>query len=307
MPPQGSKNNGQNGGLFVFFDDMRHFRKGPSSAAVQGVYVRALGIRESMKAGLVDRRGGTGDYLFMYLYDPEIVNEGKTIRHDREKLLVIWPPGEMHRFGNARKPWLHSWMHCEGGRIAPLLQESRLPLNRIIPLPDPSVFEKYLIAIYNEITAYRKEDAVIVENLFHNLVRELSRQIRGEEEFLFLRPAIQKAKAFVEAHYTKPLMVNDLASMAAMSESHFRSEYRKCAGLSPMAHVIELRMLEAAMLVTNRNLRIREVAAAVGFDDLYYFSKRFKKRFGVSPRAYRLTCATVAGGKPLKYVDEACE
>ncbi len=46
-------------------------------------------------------------------------------------------------------------------------------------------------------------------------------------------------------------------------------------------------MRHAAHLLANRNLTISEIALQVGYDDLFHFSKTFKKHFGASPRSYR--------------------
>ena len=54
-----------------------------------------------------------------------------------------------------------------------------------------------------------------------------------------------------------------------------------------MAYVATLRMHRAAYLLADENLRISEIGAMVGYDDLYYFSRCFKKHYGLSPRAMR--------------------
>ena len=54
-----------------------------------------------------------------------------------------------------------------------------------------------------------------------------------------------------------------------------------------MAYVIGQRLQQAAYLLRDRNLRITDVARQVGYEDLFYFSKLFKDRYGVSPREFR--------------------
>ncbi|MBI4977291.1 MAG: helix-turn-helix transcriptional regulator [Spirochaetes bacterium] len=264
---------------------IKYFRHYPSGN--ERCYIRALGLNERMPPALIDRPKGKDDYLFMYFYDPVTVQAGGEIKHDTKGFLIIWPPGERHYYGNPTARWLHSWMHCDGSVIGHYLSESAVALNSMLPLLHPAVFERYIAALYQEITAYRTEDTVITENLFHNMVRELSRELRGSAESGFIPENVQRVREHIESHYTQTMAIADLSAMANLTPAHFGTVYKRHVGLAPVEHIIELRMLEASTLLANRNMKIGEVASAVGYDDIYHFSKLFKKRFGVNPRAYR--------------------
>ena len=54
-----------------------------------------------------------------------------------------------------------------------------------------------------------------------------------------------------------------------------------------MAHHMHLRVQKAAGLIASSNMRMQEIAAGVGFDDPYYFSRAFKNHLQVSPMSYR--------------------
>ena len=53
-----------------------------------------------------------------------------------------------------------------------------------------------------------------------------------------------------------------------------------------MDNYINLKMQEAIRLLTQKNLKIKEVANILGYNDPYYFTRIFTKRFGASPGAY---------------------
>ena len=75
-----------------------------------------------------------------------------------------------------------------------------------------------------------------------------------------------------------------MARTAGMSVSSLSARFKKTFGLAPKAYLLQYRMRHAAHLLANRNLTISEIATQVGYDDLFHFSKTFKKHFGTSPR-----------------------
>ncbi len=76
-----------------------------------------------------------------------------------------------------------------------------------------------------------------------------------------------------------------LSQLMFMSKETLR---RKCLAhfnVAPAAHIQEVRLQQAKLLLKQNNLKVSEVAYAIGFDSLSYFSKAFKKYHGVSPSA----------------------
>ena len=81
--------------------------------------------------------------------------------------------------------------------------------------------------------------------------------------------------------------VSRYASAAGMSESGFYAAFKRWAGVSPVVYKNSIRMRAAASMLQNTSLAIAEIARRVGFEDPYYFSRKFHCHFGVSPRAFR--------------------
>jgi AraC family transcriptional regulator of arabinose operon len=89
------------------------------------------------------------------------------------------------------------------------------------------------------------------------------------------------------------LLVDTDWSLAACAEecqlslSRLQHLFRDDVGVSMGAWREQHRLRQAAEDLDHRQLRIAEVAAQNGFDDPLYFSRRFKKYYGISPRAWR--------------------
>ena len=89
-------------------------------------------------------------------------------------------------------------------------------------------------------------------------------------------------------HLNQPLKVANLSMMINVSPSHFFALFKRQTGLSPIDFFIRLRMRHARQLLSTTTLSVKEVAAALGYDDAFYFSRLFKAVYAVSPSLYRL-------------------
>jgi AraC-like DNA-binding protein len=107
---------------------------------------------------------------------------------------------------------------------------------------------------------------------------------RARDESLAVRLALE----CMASRYAEPgLALADLAAAAHLSLDHFGRVFRAATGATPMRRLRTLRVEQACRLLTQTSLRIGEVAASVGFDDPYHFSRVFHQVAGMGPRQYR--------------------
>lgn len=133
-------------------------------------------------------------------------------------------------------------------------------------------------------TRHRHRDRWIENGLDRLLL--LTAQLHEEPRFS-LDPRIQEAVTRLQDRLSAPHRVADLARGVHLSDSRFAHLFRRELGRSPMAYLEELRLDEAQRLLLRTDLRVKEIAACVGFTDPYYFSARFRKQFGRAPSAWR--------------------
>ena len=92
---------------------------------------------------------------------------------------------------------------------------------------------------------------------------------------------------YINAHYTEALSVEKLAEDQEMCAGYYSKMFIKHIGTSPRDYFVRLRLQNAAILLTQSDMSITEIAASVGYNDPLYFSRIFKKNFSLSPAAYR--------------------
>jgi len=110
---------------------------------------------------------------------------------------------------------------------------------------------------------------------------------------------IQQSIHYMMQHLNQPLQVAELAEAAHTSPSHFFVLFKRWAGLSPIDYFIRLRMRQACRLLAATSMSVKEVAAVLGYDDPFYFSRLFKSVNGTPPTGYRLRMEESEQGQGL--------
>jgi AraC-like DNA-binding protein/mannose-6-phosphate isomerase-like protein (cupin superfamily) len=98
---------------------------------------------------------------------------------------------------------------------------------------------------------------------------------------------IGKAIDYIENNFHNNIYVQQLAELTFMSVRNFQRVFKEATGLSPNDYLLDMRIQYASKLLTETDSAIYDVSGRVGISDWFYFSKAFKKKFGVSPLNYR--------------------
>jgi AraC family transcriptional regulator, arabinose operon regulatory protein len=253
-----------------------------------GFQINRLGLHEKMRPCMVDRPQGTNDYLLMFFHSEVWVRstEGETCWATPG--LMVWTPPDGHYYGNLQSAWSHSWMHCSGPEVGAILKACAIPVRKRIPVADPSLMEHFILEAMAELGGWSRPDATILRNYFENFARSVSRHISRPRRPKQLAPAgLLAVRSYVEQHFMERLSLGRLASQAGWSPPHLCTEFRRFFGIPVIQFVQQLRMNRAIYLLRDHNRRIGEIGNAVGYADLYTFSKMFKRCVGLSPTEFR--------------------
>jgi AraC-like DNA-binding protein len=98
---------------------------------------------------------------------------------------------------------------------------------------------------------------------------------------------IWKARKFIKEHSAEELSLTKVAKAANISRNHLSEKFKQVTGTNFVEYVARARFERACELLRDVDLRISEIAFAVGFQSLSQFNRVFKKFSGKSPSAYR--------------------
>ena len=94
-------------------------------------------------------------------------------------------------------------------------------------------------------------------------------------------------ESYLAVHYAKDITLDNLAQHFYLSKNYLCDMFRSTTGTTVLNFLIKIRLAFAARLLQTSEHSIREIADMVGYDDSAYFSRAFKKFYGVSPEAWR--------------------
>lgn len=99
---------------------------------------------------------------------------------------------------------------------------------------------------------------------------------------------VMEAINFISEHYQDTdISVGVIAQSLGISEGHLSHTFKKETDYTVMAYITRIRMSAAMKLLADCRNKVYEVAEAVGYRDIAYFSSSFKKIVGVSPSEYQ--------------------
>jgi len=238
------------------------------------------------------RPNGSGDYLFLlFLSNMLVTFEGKQEIAQPGSCLLYTPdyPQEYEAEGKFQNSYLHFYSD------EAFLSKYQIPVNQIFYPKNPEKISQYLKDIYYEYLGkgpyYReKSDALIRELLICISLDFLSQPLLSlETENVFTQ--FQKLRMDMLVNCHQDWSIKKLCSEISLEKSQFYYYYKKFFNTTPKIELLHTRIDKAKNLLTNQALQVQQVADLCGFQNIYHFTRYFKKMCGCSPSEYAKTRA----------------
>lgn len=145
-----------------------------------------------------------------------------------------------------------------------------------------------------EIRAAQPGSDTIVQALLDTVFAYALREIAAEHgragqgwSHAVADPQVRRALTLMHERSAHPWTLDELAQQAGLSRTALAERFRDAMGDTPLNHLRVLRMQRAMRLLAETDHKLEVVAAEVGYQDAFSFSKVFKRTLGLSPKAFR--------------------
>jgi AraC family transcriptional regulator of arabinose operon len=204
-------------------------------------------------------------------------------------MFTVWPGPKQFNYGALwGGVWEEYYFCVRGSGLERLTRSGLFPKDgRVYPLSDPVP----IMALYRElIGAARGEnpgDADRAALIAERLLLEMYYSRASTRAALSAGKSIEAVLQYCRQHLAEEIDFAALARQNAMSYSSLRQKIRQLTGAGPAQYVTALRCDAARKLLSATDLGVKQIAARVGIDDPYAFSRVFKRHVGLSPQHYR--------------------
>lgn len=254
----------------------------------EGLYPTAMGYYPQA-AGHRMQRQQHGDYLLIYC------TEGKGRLHcdDRSYRIgqgdfVLLAKGQAHSYqANSKQPWTIYWLHFNGRLAENFFQHSQMSSPVIHIGVQPRVVRIFDGLSELRRSAYRMEEFIQGCHQLQALLSYIALLARQQRPQSGEALDWERLRATMQERVHSQLNLDELAASVNLSKYHFTKKFKSWSGQSPIQYFINMKIQRACYLLDSSAKSVKQVAAAVGYDDPYYFSRLFKKVIGHSPRDYR--------------------
>ncbi len=149
--------------------------------------------------------------------------------------------------------------------------------------PPSEEFLNFCIDSLDDIGAFFTPEKLMnsLQNIVDFLLNEYGEFIGNKRHWLF-----DQITGYIKENYTSPLTMKDVASKFYLNPCYFCKLFKNETGLTFTHYLMRLRIEEAKKLLLS-NKKMYDIAAAVGYDNVQYFSTIFKEIEGVTPSQYR--------------------
>ncbi len=263
----------------------------------KALYATHIGRFDTARHHFVSRNQGAPEHIFIACLSGAGVCD---LEHRRWRLeeghAIVLPPGVQHRYhADEASPWTIFWIHFRG-RDA--LDHCRaMGVSRAEPrfwIGDMPRIAAAFEEVYSHVLGgYTDRDLLALSTSLARLfglcrLHQRAPGTRGRETEERVLAAIR----FMHEHVNRMLRLEECARAAGWSPSHFSMAFKRQVNIAPMEFFARLKTARACELLKTTDASIEEVAALLGFDDAFYFSRFFKKHQQLSPARYRRVFAS---------------
>ncbi len=239
------------------------------------------------------------------------VNGSGYVASDRGRFRVepfhlAWLSGFSAQWADEDTPWEVLWMRVEGHQMEhawAILSVVERPVFAGLPEEETrKVFQHVNDLLRNRSsTADAALNCRVAELLGYLVQSREAKEPLSQQDIQNGYPEFRSAIEQMAADPKRSWRAGELAKLCGLSERHFFRRFKEATGFSPINWLRRERISFAQAKLLKNGSSIKQIADEVGYNDVFFFSRDFKRHTGSCPSEYRKERSSTANGKSESY------
>ncbi len=257
------------------------------------LHVCSMGYYPKAKDHYTYRKKGLPEnFIFYCVHGEGWYQVGKQRYEVAANEFFILPQNTEHSYGSSQEhPWSIYWIHF-GGDSLPELNDVQAVQQHFKPfhVKNNGDVLPLFTKMYKTLELGYSIDNLLFANmclshflaLFIYNARHYADASTNEK-----MDCVDGAILFMQEKINENISLGELSSRYNYSVSRFSNLFRQKTGYAPIDYFVQMKMQKACQQLNFTDRAVKDIAFSMGFDDPYYFSKRFRAIIGMSPKKYR--------------------
>jgi AraC family transcriptional regulator, arabinose operon regulatory protein len=256
------------------------------------LHICSIGFYPKAKDHFTNRKKGIPENFIFYCVEGHGWYEIEGQRYEiGPNEFFILPQNKAHAYGSSdNHPWSIYWIHFGGDSLAAFnkthaVEKHFKPYHVKNNVQTLTIFSKMYKALQ---LGYSIDNLLFANMCFTHFLTLFIYNARHFDAVDEGKPdCVDSAILHMRNHIDENISLGDLSKQYHYSVSRFSNLFRQKTGYAPIDYFLQMKMQKACQQLDFTTDSIKTIAFSMGFDDPYYFSKRFKTIIGVSPKKYR--------------------
>lgn len=199
-------------------------------------------------------------------------------------------PGVPQRYyADQDEPWDIRWVHFTAPGLSTLLQGRGEREAWVFSWEGADRLDRLWSDLLATGLHPLQEGEARLSAMLYEMLAEFIMYVDGSEERPQpgMRTKLMETAQWIRTHSHQPLTLEQMASQAEYSPSHFSRQFHGLFGKTPIEFLNECRILQSKSLLISTGWTVKKVAETVGFASSTYFIQRFRKNEGMTPEQFR--------------------
>ena len=245
--------------------------------------INSCGFQNTSPGYCVTRKHGRKDYHILLLStgNCEVMHNNKMHTLSPGNL-VLYSPDEGQKYIFTTKS-VSLWCHFTGTATKEILNSYKLTSGVYNLNPNKAILESYsdMIQEFNRADKKLLANASLLKLLYYIFDATQNDEQNNKENIIL--PIL----TYINTNYNKKITLDKLSIISGYSKSRLSHVFSEIMGTTPIQYQNDMRLKISCEMLLSTKYNIKEIAVSCGFSDPLYYSKIFKKKYGVSPKEYR--------------------